>query len=522
MITPVGAAISCRAITEGCDPSDELVSATMPDPVNPPTTKTTAALKIMAAPPHFGRLFYGMATRYNRAARESTAEVQTFSLPCASHPCFRHRLSESMINAASAFTALMCFTLFAPAAQAACKPGAYASDRGDFVVMTPLPNSQSSGQRYLFRDGRRGSTADDTAPIACVDGAVTIRNSESVSERWDEVSLNVTDTHFTSVETQLAGRLIEPSAAAASDRPLVVMVHGSERTSPLNSAYAYALAAQGISVFVYDKRGTGASEGEYTQNFELLADDASAALAHARTMARGRFGRSGYFGGSQGGWVAPLAATRSAADFVAIGFGLVASPIEEDREQMISEARALGLDSDALALINRMSAATSSLLLSGFKEGYRQLARVRQELASKSWAQQIHGEYSGEMLRVSEEELRRVGRARFDNLELIWNYDAVAALKRVNAPVLWILAGEDREAPIETSRTALLGLMATGKPIEVYLFPDTDHGMVEFVTNADGSRTVTRITDGYLRLLGDWIQRRAGGTYGRAQKLGTR
>ena len=60
------------------------------------------------------------------------------------------------------------------------------------------------------------------------------------------------------------------------------------------------------------------------------------------------------------------------------------------------------------------------------------------------------------MLRVSEDELRRIGRARFDNLELIWDYDAVAALKRVNIPVLWILAGEDREAPIQTTRTALL------------------------------------------------------------------
>jgi hypothetical protein len=331
--------------------------------------------------------------------------------------------------------------------------------------------------------------------------------------------MTLTDTHFSSVETQLVGRLIEPGGAVASGRPLVVMVHGSERTSPLNSVYAYSLAAQGISVFVYDKRGTGASEGDYTQNFELLASDAAAALAHAQTLARGRFGRSGYFGGSQGGWVAPLAATRSKADFVAIGFGLVASPIEEDREQMISEARALNLDNEALALIDRLSAATSRLLLSGFTEGYKELAHVRSELAKRSWSQQIHGEYSGAMLRVPEDELRRVGRARFDNVELIWNYDAVAALRRLNIPLLWILAGEDREAPIQTTRSALRGLMQAGKPIEVYLFPDTDHGMMEFTTNNDGSRTVTRITDGYLRLLGDWIQGRAVGTYGRAQKL---
>jgi pimeloyl-ACP methyl ester carboxylesterase len=409
--------------------------------------------------------------------------------------------------------------LLSPAAQAACKQGAYASDRGDFVVVAPLPNSQSPGQRYLFRDGRRGSTADDNAPVSCVEGAVTIRKSDGSAERLEQIPLTLTDTRFSSVETQLVGRLIEPSGAAGTKRPLVVMVHGSERTSALQSPYAYSLAAQGISVFVYDKRGTGASEGDYTQNFELLASDAAAALTHARTMAQGRFGRSGYFGGSQGGWVAPLAATRSKADFVAIGFGLVASPIEEDREQMISEARALGLDSEAMALIDRLSAATSRLLLSEFTEGYEELAEVRRELAEKPWSQKIRGEYSGETLRVSEDELRRVGRARFDNLELIWDYDSVAALNRVNIPVLWILAGEDREAPIQTTRAALQGLVKAGKPIDVYLFPDTDHGMVEFTTNADGSRTVTRITDGYLRLLGDWIQGRAAGSYGRAQKL---
>ncbi len=264
------------------------------------------------------------------------------------------------------------------------------------------------------------------------------------------------------------------------------MVHGSERTSALASPYAYSLAAQGIAVFVYDKRGTGASGGDYTQNFELLAADAAAAFAHAKTMTRGRISRAGYFGGSQGGWVAPLAATRSDAQFVAIGFGLVASPIEEDREQMISEARALGLDNAALALINRLSAATSRLVLSGFSQGYDELAQVRRELAQQPWSQRISGEYSGEIVRLTDDELRRLGRARFDNVELIWDYDSVAALRRVNVPVLWVLAGEDREAPIETTRAALLQLKKAGKPIDIYLFPNTDHGMTEFVTNADG------------------------------------
>ena len=62
------------------------------------------------------------------------------------------------------------------------------------------------------------------------------------------------------------------------------------------------------------------------------------------------------------------------------------------------------------------------------------------------------------MMRLSEDELRRIGRPLFDNLELIWDYDSTAVLKRLDVPVLWVLAAEDREAPIETTRAALLDL----------------------------------------------------------------
>jgi pimeloyl-ACP methyl ester carboxylesterase len=297
------------------------------------------------------------------------------------------------------------------------------------------------------------------------------------------------------------------------------MVHGSEKTAAIGSVYAYMLAAQGVSVFVYDKRGTGASSGDYTQNFELLADDAASALREARRMAAGRFQRSGFFGGSQGGWVAPLAATRSPADFVAVGFGLVASPIEEDREQLLDEARQMKLDPAQTEKVERLSRATATLVRSHFTQGYETLAKVRREIGGASWAAKIAGEYSGDMLRTSDADLRRIGRARFDNLELIWDYDAAAVLRRLKVPLLWVLAKEDREAPIHATRNILVKLIAAGHPIDAYVFPDTDHGMFEFRVNADGSRTPTRITDGYLQLLADWMKSGVHDRYGRAVRL---
>lgn len=415
---------------------------------------------------------------------------------------------------AIAFACLLCAVDVARA----CEPGAYGVIGEDFVALTHVESIPAPGLRYLFRDGRRGSTLDAAAPVRCVAGAADVQLASGTWTQWPKIALRERDSAFESAASRLAGRLIEP-ADADRRRPLVVMVHGSERTPALGSVYAYALAAQGMRVFVYDKRGTGASEGEYTQNFELLADDAAAALAHARTVAEGRFGRAGYFGGSQGGWVAPLAATRSRADFVAVGFGLVVSPIEEDREQMRAEARAAGLGPEALAWIDALSKATATLLLSHFERGFDALEKIRRDPATRRWIDRIHGEHSGDMLRIGDAELRRIGRARFDNLELIWDYDAVGALRRLDVPLLWVLAEQDREAPIERTRELLLSLAAEGKAIDVHLFPDTDHGMVEFTQDADGSRKVTRITDGYLRLLGDWMRGSLAPPYGRGRVL---
>lgn len=414
----------------------------------------------------------------------------------------------------SSLSLLVALPATAPAgAQAACRPAAYAAPGGDFVVLAKSPAVASPALRYQFRDGRRGATSDPAAPLVCGTGEVSVKGIA-----WKPIAFRETPVTFDSAGTKLNGVLIEPPGSDTM-RPLVVMVHGSERNSPIGGIYGHAMAAQGISVFVYDKRGTGGSAGEYTQNFELLAADAARALDTARGMAAGRHGRAGFFGGSQGGWVAPLAATRTRVDFVAIGFGLVTSPIEEDREQMVSEVRAARLGQDAEALVNRLSQATSKLLLSNFTQGYDALDAVRREMAGQPWAAKIEGEYSGAVARMPNDELKRIGRARFDNLELIWNYDAVQPLRKLDAPLLWVLAGEDREAPIETTRGALLGLVKEGKVFDVYLFPDTDHGMFEFTTNADGSRRATRIADGYLKLLGDWIKGHTSGTYGRAERL---
>lgn len=404
----------------------------------------------------------------------------------------------------------LCLAGVAASAQAACLTGAYRGKDDAKVIVT----NPEGGARYTFVDGRKGALADAEALARCVDGAVSIRDGSGGWSAAERMPMRLTPTRFKSGKLTLAGLLIEPETDGKP--PLVVMVHGSEKTPAIGSAYPLLLAAQGVSTFVFDKRGTGNSEGAYTQNFQWLADDVVAASNEAKRLAGPRRRSFGLFGGSQGGWVAPLAANRAGADFVVVGFGLVLSPLEEDSEQVFDELRGKGADAATMEKARRVTDATGAVIASHFRSGYDALARVKAQYGDEPWFKTIDGEFTGEVLRTDPEELRRNGREKFDNLDILWRYDAAAALKAVKAPQLWVMAGEDREAPGGLSRERLAKLAQAGEPIEIYVFPHTDHGINEFVQAADGSRRNTRVSEGYFRLITDWMKGTVRPPYGTA------
>jgi pimeloyl-ACP methyl ester carboxylesterase len=417
-----------------------------------------------------------------------------------------------MFRLAAAVAALACF--FAGAAHADCAVGAYAGPTGQAVAITRPEGSPAL--RYTFLDGRRGSLADEGAPVRCEGEQIVVQAIGGPARAWPRIAFRLTPTRFRSGDITLNGLLIEPPEAMTptGKPPLTVFVHGSEKTAAVGGYYPFLLAAQGVSAFVYDKRGTGGSQGAYTQNFAWLADDVVAASAEARRLAAGRYGRFGLFGGSQGGWVAPLAARRAGADFVAVGFGLVLSPLEEDSEQVFDELRRKGYGPDAIAKARQVTDATAEVMASHFTAGYDNLAQAKRRFAAEPWLGQIEGEFTGEVLRADEATLRATGRQTLDNLDILWRYDAEAALRALPMPQLWVMAGDDSAAPGGLSRERLAGLKRAGRPIEVYVFPHTDHGIYEYVQAPDGTRKITRMADGYLRLLGDWIKQDMHPPYG--------
>lgn len=80
--------------------------------------------------------------------------------------------------------------------------------------------------------------------------------------------------------------------------------------------------------------------------------------------------------------------------------------------------------------------------------------------------------------------------------------------------MLWLIAAEDIEAPPGPTREILTHLRAQGKPVEMVVFPETDHGITEFVQRADG-RVTTKDAEGYFRTMLTWIRAQATRSFAR-------
>ena len=121
------------------------------------------------------------------------------------------------------------------------------------------------------------------------------------------------DVTFANTNVVLAGSLTVPDRDELT--PGVVMVGGSGPADRTNDGYFAAirrhLVKAGIAVLSYDKRGVGASSGEWRDaTLDDLATDAIAALNFLRAQGGVRIDKVGLFGHSEGGWVVLLAAAR--------------------------------------------------------------------------------------------------------------------------------------------------------------------------------------------------------------------
>src|SRR3546814_1729078 len=114
----------------------------------------------------------------------------------------------------------------------------------------------------------------------------------------------------------------------------------------------------------------------------------------------------------------------------------------------------------------------------------------------------MQGEFTGMVAHHTRAEVEAI--APTMEVGTSWEYDPMPVLRSLSIPQLWILAGDDSEAPSGETMRRLRALAGEGRPIPTMVFPGTGHGIVAFGTAAAGQRSDTRYAEGHLRMRGDW------------------
>jgi pimeloyl-ACP methyl ester carboxylesterase len=323
------------------------------------------------------------------------------------------------------------------------------------------------------------------------------RPADSAPLVGKRVNLRYEEISFRNGDVTLNGTLILPETKGP--HPVVIFVHpAGPRSRKGLFTWAEFFAIHGVAGLAYDKRGVGASSGDWMRSsFQDLAGDALAALRFAQGREDIDARQIGVWGASQGGWIGPLVASQSSAvTFVISQSGSGVSP--EEQELYRSEA---WLQADGVRQAEIRKAMT--LIRSRYEcvrtgQGWEQLAAAERAAESERWYP-----YTG-------------GAAGKDDpfcgfWRLIYDYDPVPVLEKVKCPVLAVWGGLDTFVPVEKSVAVWRKSLAqTGNDnVTLRVFPDGDHSLLEAKTG--GLKEVPRLkgfVPGYFDMQKDWILRR--------------
>jgi pimeloyl-ACP methyl ester carboxylesterase len=429
----------------------------------------------------------------------------------------------------------LCFLVAGRAAAADNKPGchigSYRLSDGRAVDIAPSEGhtlrwrlfTGETGQLHPHKDGTWTSTYGWTARpdgktvslSHCAKGVITFGK-----QTGRRIAFDIHNTTFQSGGVKLVGRLIMPKGKGKV--PVVVLIHGSETDSALDTyALQRMFPTQGIGAFVYDKRGTGLSGGHYTQDFNVLANDAIVAMKEAKRLAGARASRIGYQGGSEAGWVIPLAVNRVHVDFAIVSFGLAVTVLQEDQESVALDMHFHHHSAADTKKALELARAGEHVVETGGKEGYAAFDALRQKNKSKPWYKDVHGDFLFFVLPLNRAQIGAAAKKLLFHTP--FRYEPMPALRASTTPQLWILGSDDLDAPSAETATRIKSFIATGKDYTLAVYPGAEHGMTEYELDAKGDRVSTRYAPGYFQMMTDFIRNgRIGGHYGNSAIARTR
>lgn len=260
----------------------------------------------------------------------------------------------------------------------------------------------------------------------------------------------------------------------------VVFVHGSgPETRDASRFAAIRLAESGIASAFYDKRGTGESEGDWqTADFYDLSADVIAVTEVLANTTGLQENQIGLIGTSQGGWIAPLAASMSdALGFLITISGPATTPREEGHWNVVRELRLGGFGEDTVSQAEELM----SLWDQGVTDDgdFSDFILAMNAARNEEWFE----ETSLEQLFSTQLPGWFIGW-----YQAIMNFDPLPILRQLTIPMLAILGDQDEEQPWDKTAELLEALAEEGKDISVHIYDNTNHAMRLLSPSGESSR----------------------------------
>jgi uncharacterized protein len=323
---------------------------------------------------------------------------------------------------------------------------------------------------------------------------------EPFAYRSEEVS-------YPSGEVTLAGTLTLPEGQGPF--PAVLLITGSgaqDRDATIAGHRPFLLRADtltraGFGVLRVDDRGTGGSGGDLARaGYDTLTADVVAGLDYLGTRAELDPARTGLFGHSEGGYLAPLAAQQREVAFV-IGMAGPAVPgqqVLELQNRLLYETAGLPAAQveQQVAFIRELGA----LMAAGDVDGARELSRARLEESAAVLP---------EDRRPDPADLEAANPVT-PNFAAFATHDPAPALRTLDVPVLAFYGGKDLQVPAAQSGPALRELLAGRPDVTIETFPELNHLMQPATTGSveEYPAIETTIDPVVLDLVTGWLQER--------------
>jgi uncharacterized protein len=304
---------------------------------------------------------------------------------------------------------------------------------------------------------------------------------------------------FLSGDARLAGTLFLP--AQPGKHPAIVLFHGSG-PQERDSARAEWFAGWGIAALAYDKRGVGKSTGDFQKiPFPDLVEDGLAGIAFLKARSDIDPKRIGVWGLSQGGWLGPLAASRSTDVAFVIA---VSGPDVTPGEQMIfyyaSELRDKGWSDRDVEEASALRRLIWNYLATG--AGFEQAKSEIEQARAKRWYPALRAQRDDPIGSFEHAKTER----NFNWFKTEMNYNPVATLRKLKVPALFLFGADDQLVPAPKSAEIIRQTLTESghHDFTIKIFPGADHGL--YLRDAAGSM---RLAPGFEETMKDWVLKRA-------------